>query len=105
MSGKKDRLLYPAQSLYVHDALPLSEVQVKLVEEFGSADGYVSNTTLAKWRRAGGWDEKREVLAEAEDIAALMESLEKRIIGVAERLAAAFGKLSAIANNKERGQG
>jgi len=104
MSGKKDRLLYPAQSLYVHDALPLSEVQVKLVEEFGSADGYVSNTTLAKWRRAGGWDEKREVLAEAEDIAALMESLEKRIIGVAERLAAA-GKIITIADNKEQRRG
>ncbi len=103
--GKKNRLYYPAERLYVHESLSLSQIQARLIEEFGRGDGYVSDTTLAKWRRAGGWDEKREAIAEADDIAALMERLEERIIGASKRLAAAFWKLGATAKRKDAGSG
>mgnify|MGYP000895462645 CR=1 FL=1 len=94
--GKKNRLYYPAQQMYVEEPLSLVQVQARLMEVYGEA-GYISDTTLGKWRKGGSWDERRAAVAEAESVAALMESLEKRIIGASERLAAALGKLSAAA--------
>jgi len=58
--GKENRLYHEAKKMYVEGALKISQIQIRLQENHGYDRGYVSDTTLSKWRSKGNWDDLRE---------------------------------------------